>query len=271
VNLDSYKERIRVVSDLHLGHPSSIIASASELFPLLEDVDVLVLNGDTLQDLNPKWNRKSLHIFSAFEAKAKELGVRLVRTAGNHDPISAVAQVVKIDQGKVLITHGDAFYPEGSPWARDLEQNKPHLAPLLQRITYCGKDLQKRLEVARDMALALRSYGVVPDSRMEEFRRLFQEPKRILKILLGLYWMWEMGERFIAQYAPQTELLVFGHFHQNSVRLSQTSRQVCTGGFLYRLDASVVDVYQGEAHVKNLSFDLGRFQIIPHSKEVFLF
>ena len=62
--LNSFKGKIRVLSDLHLGHPSSLVGNVSELNPLLEGIDVLVLNGDTIQDLNPHWNEKSKQMFS---------------------------------------------------------------------------------------------------------------------------------------------------------------------------------------------------------------
>ena len=261
MNLDSTQKRIRIISDLHLGNPGSLVANASELFPFLENTDILILNGDTLQDLHPVWFEKSKQIFAKLEEKAQELGVEIIRTAGNHDPNSAPRQAIQIDDGKILVTHGDAFYPQGSPWARDMADNWDNLLPLMRQIPDCGNDLQKRVELAGEISATLRAYKPVPQSKTAEYIRLAQEPQRMLKIVQGLFWMWKVADDFIRKYAPQTQLLIFGHFHQNAIKTSHGVKKVCMGSFLNKLNASVIDIHQGEVSIHKVIFDTGRFNI----------
>jgi len=263
LKLDSYVKKIRVVSDLHLGHPASLIGNISELLPILKGIDVLILNGDTVQERHPEWHERSKQMFAQFESKAKELGVELFRTAGNHDPQTALRQAINVDNERVLITHGDSFFAEGSPWIRDFSKNWQQLLPLMKKIPTYGNDLDKRVELAGEISSSLRAYKPIPDSMKAEWIRLAKEPKRVGRILMAWSVMWDMAQSFIQRYAPNTRVLIFGHFHRNSIQQSHQNVKICTGAFLNKLNASVVDLFDGNVEVRNLFFKKGSFYLEP--------
>ncbi len=47
--------KVRILSDLHLGHPGSLIGDVEDLRPLLEGMDTVVFNGDTCELAYAEW------------------------------------------------------------------------------------------------------------------------------------------------------------------------------------------------------------------------
>ncbi len=117
-----------VVSDLHLGSPNSQALQFSRF--LDSDFDRLILNGDTINNLNfKKFKAKHWNIISSLREIAKKRELILIR--GNHDgsptedslfgSIDVLATILDVEiqeeyslevgDRRYLVLHGDCFDP----------------------------------------------------------------------------------------------------------------------------------------------------------------
>jgi len=126
--------------------------------------------------------------------------------------------------------------------------------------------LEKRLELAGEISANFKAYKPVPHDTQAELIRLAKEPKRVARILISWGLMWQMAEGFLKRYAPETQVMIFGHFHRNAIQQRRGKVQICNGSFLNQLNASAVDIFEGNLEVKKLVFDQGNFQLekTPH-------
>ena len=49
IETPQFEEPIRILSDLHFGHPASIIERPEQLAPLFREAKTVVFNGDTVE------------------------------------------------------------------------------------------------------------------------------------------------------------------------------------------------------------------------------
>ncbi|QQL45230.1 metallophosphoesterase [Sulfuriroseicoccus oceanibius] len=211
---------VRILSDLHLGHPGSICRSVDEFRPLMEGVTTLVLNGDTTEDCSSQLASESLKQYDALIQMTGACGVAVVRTRGNHDPDAEPVGCLWAAGRKVLVTHGDVCFPYGSPWSGGLERARP----ALERVA-CEhgevKTLDQRLALARDWAGCFHP----------PVRKVTSRVNGLIRVLLRAFWppsaawrlistrMAALGyvDRFLDEYAPDVRVMVFGHIHRAGV------------------------------------------------------
>lgn len=117
-------EKIRIVSDLHVGHKASVIDRMQALRPLADDVDWLIFNGDTLElkygDLD-KTHYDAIQQKELFDQEAARWGVKVTLITGNHDPEISNLHSLSILEDQVFITHGDALFRDIAPWSSNIE------------------------------------------------------------------------------------------------------------------------------------------------------
>lgn len=116
--------RIRIVSDIHLGHRASVVESTDALSPLAEGVDHLIFNGDTLElkygDLeNTAYDATAQK--QRFDEVAAKWGCQITLITGNHDPAISDTHYLSLCGGEVFVTHGDGLFPEIAPWSSSVE------------------------------------------------------------------------------------------------------------------------------------------------------
>ncbi|GAA5481763.1 hypothetical protein [Haloferula sargassicola] len=227
------KEPVRILSDLHLGHPASRISSAEQLRPLLEGMGTVVFNGDTWQELARAFRPRAEGLLRELEALCAELGVETVFLSGNHDPGWPGKGWVELAEGRVVITHGDAVMWGGSPWSREAFARLEQVKALWAEHRAAETDAGERLQLAREMALVLKA-PAIPKGRsfLKRAMDALNPPKRAFEILRVWSQQAEEAARFAERYFPQAEVMVIGHFHHHGIWSRRGKVVVNTGAFV---------------------------------------
>src|SRR3984957_7305668 len=109
------EEPIRILSDIHFGHPASMVESPEQLLPLLSGVKTVVFNGDTVEMGLVEDRVQAQANLEAIGAFCLDAGVRPIFMNGNHDPMVSSASHLDLADGAVLVTHGDMLFHDISP------------------------------------------------------------------------------------------------------------------------------------------------------------
>lgn len=227
------KQPVRVFSDLHLGHDVSRIERVSALRPLIAGAGTVIFNGDTWQELAEPFRARSAEMLRELETLCAEEGVDAIFLAGNHDPSWPGRGWVELAGGRIVITHGDALFHAGSPWKREVLAAKHRIDDIWSRHPGAESDPESRLQVAREIALELRTTN--PPRGRHLFQRVWDAampPQRALWILAAWLTQGAAGNRFCERYFPKAEILVIGHFHRAGCRHSGRRKIINTGSFL---------------------------------------
>ena len=111
-------EPVRILSDLHLGHTVSRIEKTSALRPLIAGAGTVVFNGDVWQELAEPFKERSATMLAELRDICAEENAEAVFLPGNHDPGWPGCGWVELAGGRIIVTHGDALWFDGSPWKR---------------------------------------------------------------------------------------------------------------------------------------------------------
>lgn len=125
--------KIRIVSDIHLGHKASVVDSLQALRSLANGIDWLIFNGDTLE---LKYGDLDVDHYDAplqkrlFDEEAATWGCKVTLITGNHDPEISDIHSLEILDGQVFVTHGDGLFPTVAPWSSNIENLRKHSAKI---------------------------------------------------------------------------------------------------------------------------------------------
>jgi predicted phosphodiesterase len=224
---------VRILSDLHLGHRVSRIESVEALRPLIAGAGTVVFNGDTWQELARPFRERSAAMLEELRRICGEEGVEAQFLAGNHDPGWPGPGWRELAEGRILVTHGDTFYPEGSPWCREAMHQREGVREIWERNLDRLDDRGARMGVAREMALLLaaREY---PKGRQLWQRALdaINPPRRAFEILRVWATQTDAAVDFAERYFPRAEIIVKGHFHRSGVWQRRGRLVVNLGAFM---------------------------------------
>ncbi len=240
--------RVRVISDLHLGHERCEVPPAAQLAPLLEGVDILVIAGDFAEERDPIFRVAGAARREEFATLCREHGVQLITLGGNHDP-EAGPLLLKLWGERVAIMHGHALYKEGSPWGWEYLHNKALFRACMARFPQADTQLEERLAlsaaVCRIVPADLRREGGIRNRYLRSLLHCFYPPERPLRIV----WAWlSCGRRanaFANRYLPEAEVLVLGHFHRSGCWRFGKRSIVNTGAWYKHASPWVADLQDG--------------------------
>jgi predicted phosphodiesterase len=226
-------EPVRILSDLHLGHQVSRIERVSALRPLIAGAGTMVFNGDTWQELARPFRERSAAMLEELKALCAEEGAATVFLSGNHDPGWPGSGWLELAGGRIIVTHGDALFFEGSPWTREILACGKLVEELWRQYPTADQDAEERLRVARDIARTLCSVEY-PLGRRFILRAWDAAcpPQRALKIIRAWLTQGAAGARFCERYFPQAEALVIGHFHRHGCWRKNRRLVINTGAFM---------------------------------------
>ena len=209
-----FKEPIRILSDLHLGHPASRIERVEQLRPLMGDVGTVIFNGDTWEELARPWRERSEAMLGELKAMCAEEGSEPVFLSGNHDPGWPGRGWAEIAGGKIIVTHGDALLFASSPWKREIMMDPGRIARLWDKHPHAEKEVEERLRVAREIARELHA-SEFPRSRclLHRVWDAVIPPQRALRMIEAWCTQGRRAAEFCDHYFPQAEVMVIGHFH----------------------------------------------------------
>ncbi|MCX6876149.1 MAG: hypothetical protein NTW21_20440 [Verrucomicrobia bacterium] len=227
------KEPVRILSDLHLAHPVSRIARVSTLRPLLAGAGTVVFNGDTWQELTRAVVGRSAEMLDELQGLCAEEGCEAVFISGNHDPGWPGPGWMELAGGRIVITHGDALWFDGSPWKREILTGEERVLELWRRHPLADQDAGDRLRLAREIARALPSHDQPTGRGL--WHRVWDAvvpPQRALWILQVWWSLGATGVAFCKRYFPQAEVLIIGHFHRHGCWRQDGRLVINTGSFV---------------------------------------
>ncbi|MBX3355458.1 MAG: metallophosphoesterase family protein [Phycisphaeraceae bacterium] len=205
---------ILVLSDLHLGKGPCTVRA---LEPLLHGAREVVVNGDVAE----------LHLPGAVDRAREELerlrdaccraGASLRCIEGNHDlGVSGVRHALLAD-GRVLVTHGDAFDPCVAPWSPWAADARAAVASVLAQYPESERDSADAVFEAARAAAACEWADADRARRHASAWALLLRPHAILLILK--YWRRypHLAGAFAARCAPGAQVVVCGHSHRPGV------------------------------------------------------
>lgn len=227
---------IRILSDLHLGHASSRIQDASQLAPLFEGCEKIVFAGDVWQA--KKGTHPGCH--DIFEELKSLVGARGVYLRGNHDPESGEG-IAWLAGRRVLVTHGDAVLDEATPWAREMPRFRDEVRAIVAR--YDRDDPQACSDRAKEIAITLkpRPFLKIPPP-FNFFASALWPPTRPFEMIRVWSTLGEECHRFLKRVAPETGVLVCGHFHRTGFWEKEGRLVINTGSYMRGSTAWCVDL-----------------------------
>ena len=223
-------ERYIILSDLHFGRAGPEFTPVS-LRGLWRAGDHLIINGDCAELHDPRYwdvaRRQVLELEDLCEAD----GVTLTLLAGNHDPSISPLRHLFLAGGEVLVTHGDVIHPAIAPWC--------HTAPLIRS---AFREAMSTLPVESHATLQSRLWASqhAATVKWERVRdqigwispsRLLLRPWAFVQILI--YWATFPREvrKFVADYAPESKIVVLGHTHRQGVWIKNGVTVINTGAY----------------------------------------
>lgn len=248
-------ERVRVISDLHLGHERSKVADLDLLRPLMRRCRYLVVAGDLAETRPCEFQSEGLRQKARFAELCREEGVELVTVAGNHDPFEEV-QLLRLWEGRAVVFHGHALFKVGAPWGWEFLNHKEECRRLIAAHARCDADLEDRLLLARDMALlappVLRRENPSRFAAVRFLQHCAWPPSRPLTILGAWATMGWRIRRFAGQFFPEARVVCFGHFHRRVVWKYRERVYINTGAFFRHARAAAVDLVDGRVETVSL-------------------
>lgn len=225
-------EPVRILSDLHLGHRVSRIGRVEALRPLIAGAGTVVFNGDTWQELDEPFREAGAAMVAQLRAMCADEGVEAVFLPGNHDPGAAGNGWVSLAGGRIVVTHGDTLFPDGSPWKREILAAGDGVDAVWRRHPDAVRDFDGRIAVARELALGYRSVTHPQSaSLLKRVADAMFPPQRAWRMLEAWSGRPAAAWRLMETYFPEAEVLIIGHFHRHGCWSAGGRLLIDTGSF----------------------------------------
>ena len=246
----------RILSDLHYGHPATAIGDLRQITPLLEGVERVVFNGDSVEMRFVREYEQGAADFARLQAFCAEAGTEGVFLTGNHDPALTPLHHLDLHEGAVFVTHGDALFHGLSPWSREAEALKAAHSQCLADAGHPSA-LEPLLAAARKAALAIETLGPFAHHHAHAktfagFIRQIWPPWRPFKMIEC--WIQAPGwaAAFAEQHRPNAKCFLFGHTHRAGIWRRRGRTLINTGSFLPYSGMLLADLDGGELAVRKI-------------------
>ncbi len=251
--------RTMILSDLHLGRPGGA-EEAARLLPLVAGCERLIVNGDCAELHHARYRGKAELELDRLREMCAARAVRLDLIAGNHDPFVSEVRSLRLADGAIYLTHGDAMHPAIAPWS-------PHAAAMraaFERVlaqdgsAERGATEETLFAAAREAAIAeWQSLG--DGAHVSTIANMAVRPHRALAAL-G-YWRAypELVRNWAERFAPTAGTVVVGHSHRPFVRTVAGIRIVNTGAYGFPGTPLAVLVDSSEVVVHRVEERRGRY------------
>ena len=265
--------RIRIISDLHWGHKASLVRDADALRPISEDADLLVLNGDSVEEKygnSPKHKNSPLPTGDQLREIAAGWGINTLFITGNHDPL--ISEHHFLELADILITHGDGSFSSIAPWsqqAQNLERQLNRISddsPAESLHDYLGNIKKAAIETQLESS----RYDPTVWGRLEIFFRAACPPTRVLRIISSWKKMPQFTVERLKEFGCSPRIAIVGHTHKQGITSYAGTLVINTGSFFQWPGALAVDITETSLEVISIrkrrdSFSLNkRIAEIPH-------
>lgn len=233
---------VRFVSDWHLGHPGSKVSEIAQVEHLLDGAGTVVMVGDGREELAESWMPESDRLWTELQEACEKRGIVFVPLTGNHDPGVSEDGWLKLLEGRILVTHGDMIYDTTAPWSRELFERREEVTTLLKE--HPSESLSDRWQCARKVGRLLRPTEKMPENIAGYLKIALWPPERLLEV--GKVWAGfaHEGARFLDSFAPETEILICGHFHRPG-RFFADERMIWNLGSLMKMSRAFAVDFDG--------------------------
>lgn len=258
-------EPIRILSDLHLGHTASLAREISQIEPLFRGVKTVIFNGDTVEMRSERdreladGRMQTVHEFCA-EQEAATYFIN-----GNHDPIISTINHMEIDEGRVLVTHGDVLFHETSPHRRR-RFRVPLQARRVAELTPAElAHFETILSTNKRVTAFVEDYSFsIPDGQWGKFTTFMKQtwpPHRLVNMVSSWTSTHVNAINLVRAYRPHARVIVVGHTHFPGIWHQHGYTVINTGSYLPVLGRLAVDFEGGCVTVRKVIFRRGGFHL----------
>ncbi len=260
---------IRIFSDIHYGDRSSQVRSISQLAPLFDGAETVVLNGDTVDTRIGPYPRRTAELREEAMAFLTRAAPEVVLMTGNHDPDLSGLHTQMLAGGRIFVTHGDVLFDNIVPWGRDTALIQQIIAS--EQARYTGPDagsLEARLEIFRRACVRLPQRHQVETNRWKHLvsfsRDTFWPPQNAGRVL----WAWwvapERAAALARAHRPGAQFVILGHTHRPGIWRTRDGRVIInTGSFTRPLGALMAELTPGQLRVRRITARGGAFHPGP--------
>ena len=258
-------EPIRILSDLHLGHTASLAREIDQIEPLFRGVRTVIFNGDTVEMRSERDRELAEDRLQAVHDFCAEQDAATYFINGNHDPIISTINHLEIDEGRVLVTHGDVLFHETSPHrlrrlrspiqSRRVDQLSPAELAHFEQILSTNKLVTA---FADDLSFS------IPDGQWGKFTTFMKQtwpPNRLVNMVSTWTNTHVNAINLVRVYRPHARIIVVGHTHFPGIWHRQGYTVINTGSYLPVLGRLAVDFEGGYVTTRKVVFRGGRFHL----------
>lgn len=254
------EQPIRIVSDLHLGNPNSLLKNVDALAPVIEGARTMVFNGDTREDRIMTVRGQAEKSYGRLVELCNTLGAAPVFLCGNHDPEISPHQYLDLCGGRVFITHGDLLFPSVTPWSREIDGIRDDIERINEAYgaaaeTSLDLAVQRLCEVRSRVSVELvRASG---GSRIENLLVTLGElwpPRRLLNIVSIWRQTPALARAFLRVHRPDVECMIIGHTHRRQLATNRSPFVVNTGAFAPGLGRCVVEIDEDQPWTRSVRY-----------------
>ena len=255
----------RIFSDLHYGDRASRLHSLSQLRPLLEGPDNIILNGDTLDTRHGPYPQRTARARAEVADFFGRHASTVTHLTGNHDPDISPHDSLDLANGQVFVTHGDIIFDNVVPWGRDATFFSKRLAVDLAALPAADRTLlAPRLGLYRAACLALPQRHQAEPNPFKYLINLAADtvwpPLRTLRIFRAWQETPARAAAVAANHRPAARFMLIGHTHRPGVwRLPSGLTVINTGSLTRPFGAYAVDLTPGRLTIRRIVFRAAAF------------
>jgi UDP-2,3-diacylglucosamine pyrophosphatase LpxH len=260
-----FEEPIRILSDLHFGHPASIIEHPEQLTPLFREAKTVVFNGDTVELRYLRGRRIGMRNSVLMREACEAAGAHPVFINGNHDPILSDISHLDLVDGAVLVTHGDLLFHDISPWSHDsVTIGAAHTRELAGMGEDAFLDFEKRLSASKRAALSIELHRTrMRRDSLTFIRTVLREcwpPWRPFQVFHSWAVTPARAEALARVFRPRARFILIGHTHFSGCWRRGPRVVINTGSFLPLSGRMAIDVQGGTLTVRPILIERGVFK-----------
>jgi predicted phosphodiesterase len=265
-NNAAVQEPIRIISDLHLGHTASLARDIEQVEPLYHGVKTVILNGDTIEMRSERSRTKADRILAEVEAFCATQSAATYFLNGNHDPIISTLNHLEIDDGSLLVTHGDVLYDNAEKTRRGLRRRGAADERLLFDLDAPERrQLEDILSTNKRVGHAMDCDQItIPNGPWGQFSTFLKQtwpPRRFVHMVSSWRNTHLHAIDLLRAYRPEARCVVVGHTHYPGVWHRHGYTVINTGSFLPMLGRLAVDYECGVVTVRRIQFRRRKFNL----------